>query len=141
MRARWRSSRPTRLAAAVTHAMDRLDDVGAARGELRAQVAHVRVDRALADVVIVAVDRRDQLAARQDATELRLLATLATQEDLEQGSLYPPLADIRRVSARIATAVAEIAFREKLATVAQPPDILKWVEESMYQPRYDVKAS
>jgi malate dehydrogenase (oxaloacetate-decarboxylating)(NADP+) len=71
----------------------------------------------------------------------RTLATLATPADLEQGSLYPPLADIRRVSARIATAVAEIAFREKLATVPQPRDILAWVESSMYQPRYDGTAS
>jgi malate dehydrogenase (oxaloacetate-decarboxylating)(NADP+) len=66
----------------------------------------------------------------------RTLAAMATEADLAQGSLYPPLSRIREVSARIATAVAEIAFAEKLATVARPPDILAWVESSMYQPQY-----
>jgi len=69
------------------------------------------------------------------------LAALATEADLAQGSLYPPLSSIRDVSARIAVAVAEIAFREKLATVAQPPDILAWVQSRMYQPRYGKTAS
>ena len=70
----------------------------------------------------------------------RTLATIVTKEDLEQGSLYPPLASIREVSARIATAVAEIAFTEKLATVPQPPDLLAWVKSRMYQPRYEGRA-
>jgi malate dehydrogenase (oxaloacetate-decarboxylating)(NADP+) len=69
------------------------------------------------------------------------LASLATEADLAQGSLYPPLSSIRDVSARIAVAVAEIAFREKLATVPQPPDILAWVHSRMYQPRYGKTAS
>jgi malate dehydrogenase (oxaloacetate-decarboxylating)(NADP+) len=66
----------------------------------------------------------------------RTLAGLVTQADLDQGSLYPPLSSIREVSARIAAAVAEIAFREKLASVPRPPDLLAWVESKMYQPRY-----
>ncbi|QJR14201.1 NAD-dependent malic enzyme [Usitatibacter palustris] len=66
----------------------------------------------------------------------RTLAGLVTPEDLAQGSLYPPLASIREVSACIATAVAEIAFREKLAQVPQPGDILAWVRSQMYEPRY-----
>jgi len=66
----------------------------------------------------------------------RTLAERVTQADLDQGSLYPPLADIREVSARIAAAVAEIAFREKLATVERPNDMLAWVKSHMYQPRY-----
>jgi malate dehydrogenase (oxaloacetate-decarboxylating)(NADP+) len=64
------------------------------------------------------------------------LATIVTAQDLEQGSLYPPLSSIREVSARIAAVVAEIAFREKLATVPKPPDILAWVKSKMYQPNY-----
>ena len=66
----------------------------------------------------------------------RTLAGLVTDADLAQGSLYPPLADIREVSARIAVAVAEIAFREKLAAVPQPPDLLAFVKSKMYEPRY-----
>jgi malate dehydrogenase (oxaloacetate-decarboxylating)(NADP+) len=67
----------------------------------------------------------------------RTLAGMVTEADLAQGSLYPPLSDVREVSARIAAEVAAIAFREKLATVPQPPDVLAWVKASMYQPRYD----
>jgi malate dehydrogenase (oxaloacetate-decarboxylating)(NADP+) len=66
----------------------------------------------------------------------RTLASQVTQADLDQGSLYPPLADIREVSARIATAVAEIAFAGNLATVKRPPDVMAWVKSNMYQPRY-----
>ena len=66
----------------------------------------------------------------------RTLAAQVTDADLAQGSLYPPLANIREVSAGIATAVAQIAFREKLATAPTPPDILAWVKSKMYEPRY-----
>jgi malate dehydrogenase (oxaloacetate-decarboxylating)(NADP+) len=64
------------------------------------------------------------------------LAGLATDADLAQGSLYPPLAQIREVSARIAAAVAAIAFREKLAGVPQPADLLAFVKSRMYEPGY-----
>ena len=66
----------------------------------------------------------------------RTLAGMATEADLAQGSLYPPLSNVREVSARIAAEVAAIAFREKLATVPQPADVLAWVKASMYQPSY-----
>ena len=66
----------------------------------------------------------------------RKLAQLVTDADLAQGSLYPPLSQIREVSAGIAAAVAEIAFREKLATVQKPSDVLKFVKSRMYEPRY-----
>lgn len=71
----------------------------------------------------------------------RTLASLVTDEDLAQGSLYPPLSGIREVSAKIAAAVAEIAFREKLATVPQPPDLLAFVKSRMYEPRYAREAT
>ncbi len=66
----------------------------------------------------------------------RTLAEQVTQADLDQGSLFPPLKDIREVSARIAAAVAAVAFREKLARVPQPADILAFVKAQMYEPSY-----
>ncbi len=71
----------------------------------------------------------------------RVLAAQVTDADLAQGSLYPPLAHIREVSAAIATAIAEIAFREKLATVPRPPDLLAFVKSKMYEPRYGEAAA
>jgi malate dehydrogenase (oxaloacetate-decarboxylating)(NADP+) len=41
----------------------------------------------------------------------RTLARLVRHQDLEQGSLYPPLRDIRRISLSIAASVAETASR------------------------------
>jgi malate dehydrogenase (oxaloacetate-decarboxylating)(NADP+) len=66
----------------------------------------------------------------------RTLADQVTQADLDQGSLFPPLANIREVSAHIATAVARVAFRDKLARVPEPADLLGFVKSKMYEPRY-----
>ena len=45
------------------------------------------------------------------------LAAQVTQADLDQGSLYPPLANVREVSARLAAAVAGVAYDQDLAAV------------------------
>ena len=66
----------------------------------------------------------------------RALAELVTPQDLEQGSLYPPLARVREISARIAVAVAEVAFARGLAGVPQPDDTLALVRSKMYEPTY-----
>jgi malate dehydrogenase (oxaloacetate-decarboxylating)(NADP+) len=66
----------------------------------------------------------------------RTLADLVTPQDLEQGSLYPPLARVREVSARIAAAVAEVAFSSGLAAAARPPDLPAYIRSRMYQPAY-----
>jgi malate dehydrogenase (oxaloacetate-decarboxylating)(NADP+) len=64
------------------------------------------------------------------------LAHLVTESDLEQGSLYPALPRIREVSAHIATAVAEAAYKQGLSGLSKPEDVLKTVESAMYDPRY-----
>jgi malate dehydrogenase (oxaloacetate-decarboxylating)(NADP+) len=64
------------------------------------------------------------------------LAAEVTGEDLEQGSLYPPLGAVRQASARIASAVMELAFRDGLATQPRPADIEAHVRAEMYDPRY-----
>ncbi len=64
------------------------------------------------------------------------LAAQVTAQDLAQGSLYPPLADIRAVSVRIATAVAEVAYTQGLARVARPADLAAHIRSRMYEPRY-----
>jgi len=66
----------------------------------------------------------------------RTLAESTSDEDLAQGSLYPPLNRVREVSSRIATAVAEVAYRDGLAEVERPADLLEFVRGQMYDPRY-----
>jgi malate dehydrogenase (oxaloacetate-decarboxylating)(NADP+) len=70
----------------------------------------------------------------------KTLAQTVTQDDLAQGSLYPPLAQVRDVSAQIAAAVAEVAYRDGLATVAKPDDLLAFVKACMYDPHYPMYA-
>jgi malate dehydrogenase (oxaloacetate-decarboxylating)(NADP+) len=66
----------------------------------------------------------------------RALARQVSPADLAQGSIYPPLARIREVSARIAAAVAEVAFASGLAAQARPRRLLPYIRAQMYQPRY-----
>src|SRR5437763_11844430 len=64
------------------------------------------------------------------------LAYLVTPEDIGQGSLYPALPRIREVSAHIAVAVAEVAYKRGLATMPRPNDMMAFVEQQMYDPPY-----
>jgi malate dehydrogenase (oxaloacetate-decarboxylating)(NADP+) len=67
----------------------------------------------------------------------RAAANMTTDAALAQGSILPPLTDIREVSARIATVVAEIAWKERLAARRRPRNVLQYVREHMYDPRYE----
>jgi malate dehydrogenase (oxaloacetate-decarboxylating)(NADP+) len=64
------------------------------------------------------------------------LANLVSEADLKQGSLYPALPRIREVSAHIAAAVAEVAYKRGLATGQKPKDLLAYVQSQMYDPHY-----
>jgi malate dehydrogenase (oxaloacetate-decarboxylating)(NADP+) len=64
------------------------------------------------------------------------LAQLVSEADIDQGSLYPALPRIREVSARIAAAIAEVAYKHGLAAGQPPKDLLAYVQSQMYDPRY-----
>jgi malate dehydrogenase (oxaloacetate-decarboxylating)(NADP+) len=64
----------------------------------------------------------------------RTLAGLVTAKDLDDGSLYPPLNDIRRISLAIAVSVAETAYAMKLARARRPRDLKKTIARFMYEP-------
>lgn len=70
----------------------------------------------------------------------RALAAQVTPQDLAQGSLYPPLASVRDVSAHIAASVAEVAFAQGHAGIERPADLLAHVRACMYHPSYDAYA-
>ena len=64
------------------------------------------------------------------------LAEQVTADDLQQGSLYPPLTNIRDVSAHIAAAVAAVAYHRRLARGPEPADLLGFIKSRMYEPHY-----
>ena len=66
----------------------------------------------------------------------RTLARQTSSSDLDQGSLYPPLARIRDVSAHIAAAVAEVAYARRLTARRRPANLLGYIRSQMYDPRY-----
>ena len=79
--------------------------------------------------------------ARRVTDEMFLAAAHAlskqvTEQDLAQGSLYPPLARVRDVSAHIAAAVAEVAYARGLASRPRPADVLGDLRSRMYDPTY-----
>ena len=64
------------------------------------------------------------------------LAKQVTDDDMAAGRIYPVLSRIRDVSAAIATEVAEIAWREGLATQPRPDDPARAIRAYMYDPQY-----
>ncbi len=64
------------------------------------------------------------------------LAGTVTTDDLAKGRVFPGLDRVREVSARIAAAVAHVAFNAGLATVEEPSDVLGWIQSQMYEPSY-----
>ncbi len=82
------------------------------------------------------VSRTRRITDAMFMTAAHTLAHLVTEADLEQGSLYPALPRIREVSAHIAAAVANTAYRDSLAGKPKPTDVLADVQSQMYDPRY-----
>jgi malate dehydrogenase (oxaloacetate-decarboxylating)(NADP+) len=66
----------------------------------------------------------------------KTLAAQVTAQDLEQGSLYPPLAQVRDVSLQLAVAVVEVAFAQGHAGIERPKDLMAYVRSCMYDPAY-----
>lgn len=64
------------------------------------------------------------------------LADLVSEEDLEAGTLYPPLSEIRTISLDIAVAVSEKAYESDLAGLNRPTDLRKHIAATMYEPEY-----
>ena len=66
----------------------------------------------------------------------QVLAENVDQSDLDRGSIYPPLKEIRTASHAIAVAVAEQAYKQGLATRDRPLDLEKTILDMMYDPYY-----
>jgi malate dehydrogenase (oxaloacetate-decarboxylating)(NADP+) len=66
----------------------------------------------------------------------RTLAMEVSETDLRMGRVYPPLPRIRDVSAMVAVAVADVAYRRGLASRPRPADLPGFIESMMYEPEY-----
>jgi malate dehydrogenase (oxaloacetate-decarboxylating)(NADP+) len=69
-------------------------------------------------------------------TVAKSLAGHVLESDLEQGRIYPSLKRIQEVSVAIATAVAEVAYKDGLAHKKRPADLLAYIKSQMYKPIY-----
>ena len=64
----------------------------------------------------------------------RTLAGMVTTKDLDAGSLYPPIRDIRTISLAIGVSVAGQAYDMKLARAKRPRDLRRALSQYMYEP-------
>ena len=64
----------------------------------------------------------------------RTLAGMVRPRDLDAGSLYPRLNDIRRISLAIAVSVAETAYAMRLARARRPRNLKNAIARFMYEP-------
>jgi malate dehydrogenase (oxaloacetate-decarboxylating)(NADP+) len=65
------------------------------------------------------------------------LADMMEYNNLEKGTLYPALAEIRNVSKRIALAVALEVYNSDLASQPRPENLEQHIKEIMYSPHYE----
>lgn len=66
----------------------------------------------------------------------KTLSDLVSEDDLNNGTIYPPLTKIRDVSYEIAVAVAEKAYTDGNARINKADDLRKAIKEAMYDPHY-----
>jgi len=71
-------------------------------------------------------------------TSAEALAELVTDDDLAVGRLYPPLSDIRNISVKIATKLAEEAYEDGTAsTYPEPKDKEAFIRSNLYDYNYE----
>lgn len=69
-------------------------------------------------------------------TAAKTLAGMVNENDLHNGTLYPPMQNIRSVSLDIAVKVAEQAYAQGLAQEPRPGNLREFMAAKMYDPYY-----
>jgi len=84
----------------------------------------------------IVVSEAKHVTEEMFAVAAKTLAGLVKEDDLTRGRIFPPLEDIRQVSAEIGHAVAEVAYKSDLARALRPYDLHEAVKLAMYDPKY-----
>ena len=66
----------------------------------------------------------------------RKLSEMVSEEDIAQGSLYPPLSRIREISHEIVCALVRYALEHNIAQISAPENIEAYVRSVTYVPEY-----
>lgn len=67
----------------------------------------------------------------------QILAELVTEEDLDNGSLYPPLQTIQECSLKIAAKVIDYAYKVGVAsTFPEPENKIEFIKTQLYDYSY-----
>ncbi len=66
----------------------------------------------------------------------KALTACVTSEDLDQGRIFPAASRMREVSIHVATAVANVAYEQNLASVAPAGNLSDVISDFMYEPGY-----
>jgi malate dehydrogenase (oxaloacetate-decarboxylating)(NADP+) len=83
------------------------------------------------------VVRPRRITDRMFYAAARAMAEMVTPEDLALGRVVPRVRDIRKVSARVAAAAAQVAIGEGIARQMPPAgDLVAYMARQMYDPRY-----
>ena len=64
------------------------------------------------------------------------VAEQVTENDYENGLIYPSVNDILKVSLNVAIKIAEQVFTSRLAGIKRPKDIRLFIQNKMYDPHY-----
>ncbi len=84
----------------------------------------------------IVTSRSREVTDEMFSAAAQTLASMVSRSDLEQGRVFPPLASIREVSARIAVEVATIAYDRGLAGRERPADVLDDIRSYMFEALY-----
>jgi malic enzyme len=68
------------------------------------------------------------------ASAAQRLADYVPKESFDEGKIYPDLPDLRDISLKVATAVAEEAFEEGVAQIEKPDDLEAYLADRMWLP-------
>jgi malate dehydrogenase (oxaloacetate-decarboxylating)(NADP+) len=66
----------------------------------------------------------------------RAVADQVTKQQLEEGMLYPPQANLLEVELATAAKIAELIFARGLARVDKPADVSAFIRKHAYEPKY-----